>query len=78
MTHDEKWDGVDIFFLILFGGILILSSFTVGFRNGKETVYDAIKKDPMVFVSAVNSLSKTNKEQEELKKLIREMESGSK
>lgn len=75
MTHYEKWDGVDTFFLILFGGILI---FSVGFKMGKDTVYDAIKKDPMAFVSAVNSLSKTNKEQEELKKLIKEMESGSK
>ncbi len=49
-----------------------------GFQAGKETVYDAIRKNPEAFIAAVNSLDKTNKEQEELKKLVREMESDGK
>ena len=49
-----------------------------GFKAGKETVYDAIRKNPEAFIAAVNSLNKTNKEQEELKKLVIEMESGGK
>jgi len=78
MTWDGKLDGVDIICSLLILFMFTFTGTTIGFKLGKEVVYDAIRKDPGAFVAAVSSLGYATKEQEELKKLIMEMKSGGK